>query len=143
MLSLENTHEARFGSVLACDTPSPFKPMMWGNIRPVPVKPQIAECVRAASEVFGVPVEQIVSSRRFKKIIGPRQAAMYVARQETGASYPMIGQRIGNRDHTTVMYAEKQVRHRLKDESSVWPWAIKQITERAQELACERVGRAV
>ena len=50
-------------------------------------------------------VEALIGRDRSQKIAQPRQVAMYLLRKETDASLPQIGQALGGRDHTTVMYA--------------------------------------
>jgi chromosomal replication initiator protein len=51
-----------------------------------------------------VKVEDLIGRERSKEITTPRQMAMYLVREETDASLPEIGQMLGGRDHTTVMY---------------------------------------
>ena len=47
----------------------------------------------------------------------PRQIAMYLLREETHSSYPEIGEKLGGRDHSTVMHAyEKIKREESEDE---------------------------
>jgi len=54
-------------------------------------------------------VEALLGRDRSQKIAQPRQVAMYLMRKETDASLPMIGQVLGGRDHTTVMYAIEKI----------------------------------
>jgi chromosomal replication initiator protein len=49
------------------------------------------------------------SARRSRQIARPRQIAMYLAKNLTSLSYPEIGRRFGNRDHTTIMHAVRKV----------------------------------
>jgi chromosomal replication initiator protein len=49
--------------------------------------------------------EALLGRDRSHKIAQPRQVAMYLLRKETDASLPQIGELLGGRDHTTVMYA--------------------------------------
>ena len=39
----------------------------------------------------------------------PRQIAMYLMRDVANASFPQIGETLGGRDHTTVLYATRKV----------------------------------
>ena len=57
------------------------------------------------AEVFGVTVERILGRDRSRSVALPRQIAMYLLRQEANISLPQIGETLGGRDHTTVMYA--------------------------------------
>jgi chromosomal replication initiator protein len=54
-------------------------------------------------------VEALLSRDRSQRIAEPRQVAMYLLRQETNASLPQIGEVLGGRDHTTVMYAIQKI----------------------------------
>jgi chromosomal replication initiator protein len=62
------------------------------------------EVVRTVAEAFGVPMERILSRDRTQEIALPRQIAMYLLREESNISLPQIGEALGGRDHTTVMY---------------------------------------
>lgn len=66
-----------------------------------PTPPMIIQTV---SNFYTVPVEQIMSDRRSKDTVHPRQMSMYLVRKLTSYSLPEIGKVFG-RDHTTVMHA--------------------------------------
>ncbi len=65
---------------------------------------QPGQIVETVSEAFGVPVERLLSRDRSRKVALPRQIAMYLMRNEANFSLPQIGESLGGRDHTTVMY---------------------------------------
>jgi chromosomal replication initiator protein len=67
------------------------------------------DVIRAVSDIFGVSEEQLLSRERTREIALPRQIAMYLLREEANASLPQIGEVLGGRDHTTVMYACEKV----------------------------------
>jgi chromosomal replication initiator protein len=54
---------------------------------------------------FGISGDQLLGRDRSRGVALPRQVAMYLLREETRSSLPQIGNVIGGRDHTTVMYA--------------------------------------
>ena len=58
----------------------------------------------AVSDVFGVTVERLLARDRSREIALPRQVAMFILREEAQISLPQIGEFLGGRDHTTVMY---------------------------------------
>jgi len=60
--------------------------------------------LRAVCEFYGVDLRTLQGRGRSRNIVGPRQVAMYLLREETDASLVDIGALIGGRDHTTVMY---------------------------------------
>jgi chromosomal replication initiator protein len=62
------------------------------------------DVVRTVAETFGVPMDDMLGRGRSRKIALPRQIAMYLLREEANISLPQIGEALGGRDHTTVMY---------------------------------------
>ena len=71
--------------------------------------PTVAEIQAKVSERFRIPRIEMISARRAREVARPRQVAMYLAKQLTTLSLPNIGKHFGNRDHTTVMHACRQV----------------------------------
>ncbi len=67
------------------------------------------QIIRAVAEVFGLSPEELVGRGRSRAVALPRQVAMYLMREEVNASLPQIGEVLGGRDHTTVMYACEKV----------------------------------
>ena len=65
---------------------------------------QTDDVVRAVADVFGVTVDRIMGRDRSREVALPRQVVMYLLRSEN-RSLPQIGDALGGRDHTTVMYA--------------------------------------
>jgi chromosomal replication initiator protein len=62
----------------------------------------------AVARSFGVPLERLLGRDRSREVALPRQVAMYLLREES-ISLPQIGEALGGRDHTTVMYAIDKV----------------------------------
>jgi chromosomal replication initiator protein len=73
-----------------------------GTIQPQEVMSQVAGA-------FGVSVENLIGPDRRQEVVLPRQIAMYLLREEANFSLPKIGEAMGGRDHTTVMYACQKV----------------------------------
>ena len=67
------------------------------------------QIVDAVASAFGITTEKLMSRDRTREIALPRQVAMYLLREEANASLPQIGQALGGRDHTTVMYACEKI----------------------------------
>jgi len=65
--------------------------------------------VRKVADSFGVPLERILGRERTRGVVLPRQIAMYLMREEANCSLPQIGDALGGRDHTTVLYACEKV----------------------------------
>jgi len=53
--------------------------------------------------------KEILALSRKKEVVRPRQIAMYLLREELKASYPLIGQKFGGKDHTTAIYACEKI----------------------------------
>jgi chromosomal replication initiator protein len=74
------------------------------------------EVVRMVADAFGVSVDQILARDRSRAVALPRQIAMYLLREEARISLPQIGDVLGGRDHTTVMYACDKVSGLLEED---------------------------
>ena len=68
------------------------------------------------AEYYSVSVDDMKSKRRDKHIVFPRQVAMYVVREETPSSLPVIGQAFGGRDHTTALHSIEKIINELKED---------------------------
>jgi len=94
----------------------------FANLSGMPLSPQLIESaladllprrieirnedvLHAVSDVFGVSEDQLLGRDRSRAVALPRQIAMYLLREESDSSLPQIGEALGGRDHTTVMYA--------------------------------------
>ena len=72
--------------------------------------------MQIAADYFGIAVADLVNRGRSAPIALQRQIVMYLIREETGMSFPQIGQLLGGRDHTTVMHGiDKIAGDLLKD----------------------------
>jgi chromosomal replication initiator protein len=74
---------------------------------------KIEDIQRVAGKYYNVPKTELLSSRRTRAIVWPRQVAMYMSKTLTPRSLPEIGRRFGGRDHTTVLHAVRKVEERL------------------------------
>ncbi len=89
------------------------------NLYPQPAWPgagrprTIADIQEAICAHFGLSAEELLSAGRTSRLAWPRQLAMYLARELTGASLPAIGREFGGRDHTTVLHACRRASARL------------------------------
>jgi chromosomal replication initiator protein len=87
-----------------------------------PRRIKIEDILRIVSRHFGVSKGDLLSQRRHRSVVWPRQIGMYLAKQLTARSLPEIGRRFGNRDHTTVLHAIRKIEGeitgnpRLRDE---------------------------
>jgi len=67
---------------------------------------------------FKVSKPDLLSSRRSRSVVRPRQIAMYLSKMLTSRSLPEIGRRFGNRDHTTVLHAVRKVEQLMSEDNS-------------------------
>ena len=66
------------------------------------VKPD--HVINTVADAYGVSTERMLGRERSRQVALPRQIAMYLMREEANISLPQIGEVLGGRDHTTVMY---------------------------------------
>jgi chromosomal replication initiator protein len=74
------------------------------------------EIVRRVAEAFGISMETMLGRDRSRSVALPRQVAMYLMREEANISLPQIGEILGGRDHTTIMYGCDKVTELLEQD---------------------------
>ena len=79
-----------------------------------PRRIKIEDILRIVSRHYAVTRADIVSQRRHRSVVWPRQIGMYLAKQLTSRSLPEIGRRFGDRDHTTVLHAIRKIDRELE-----------------------------
>lgn len=83
------------------------------------------DIINHTADYFKLSVDDLYGSSRSQAVATARQIAMYLCRELTNLSLPKIGQLFGNRDHTTVMYANKKISELMKERRSIY----NQVTE--------------
>ena len=83
------------------------------------------DIINHTADYFKLSVDDLYGSSRSQQVATARQIAMYLCREMTNLSLPKIGQLFGNRDHTTVMYANKKITELMKERRSIY----NQVTE--------------
>ena len=68
------------------------------------------------SDYYNVSLEDMKGKRRDKHIVFPRQVAMFLVREETPSSLPVIGQAFGGRDHTTALHSIDKITNEAKED---------------------------
>ncbi|WP_235679146.1 chromosomal replication initiator protein DnaA [Aquibium microcysteis] len=74
-----------------------------------PKRIRIEDIQRIVARHYNVSKTELLSNRRTRTIVKPRQVAMYLAKVMTPRSLPEIGRRFGGRDHTTVLHAVRKI----------------------------------
>lgn len=88
-----------------------------GDMLPRRTSVDTQEVIRKVAEAFGITVEGILSRDRSRQVALPRQVAMYLLREEANVSLPQIGEALGGRDHTTVMYGCEKITDMLEQDA--------------------------
>lgn len=71
--------------------------------------------LKSVADFYSISLNDLLKRSRKKEVVKPRQVAMFLLREETKLSFPEIGQKLGGRDHSTVIHACTKI----KEESSV------------------------
>jgi chromosomal replication initiator protein len=79
----------------------------------------VADVVDKIARYYDVEPASIYEKTRRKEIVKPRQLIMYILREDFQVSYPAIGQKLGGRDHTTVIHSCEKIKHDLKGNSDL------------------------
>ncbi|OGN06441.1 MAG: hypothetical protein A2669_01600 [Candidatus Yanofskybacteria bacterium RIFCSPHIGHO2_01_FULL_48_25b] len=66
--------------------------------------------LKAVADFYNISSADLVKRSRKKEVVRPRQVAMFLLRDETKLSFPEIGQKLGGRDHSTVIHACEKIR---------------------------------
>lgn len=74
--------------------------------------------IKAVSDFYDVNSSDLMDHSRKKELVKPRQVSMYLIRKELNGSYPYIGEKLGGRDHTTVIYACRKIDKEVQNSES-------------------------
>ncbi len=89
------------------------KKLIKNNIKPGK-NVSIQNVVKTISDFYEVEEENIYEKTRRKEIVRARQLIMYILREDFNISYPLIGQKLGGKDHTTVIHSCLKIKNDLK-----------------------------
>ena len=89
------------------------KNLLKNNMRP---KKNIAikDVVKIVSDHYKLEEASIYEKTRKKEIVRARQVVMYLLREDFNVSYPLIGQKLGGKDHTTVIHSCLKIKNDFK-----------------------------
>ena len=76
----------------------------------------IKEVVKAIADFYNIEEEAVYEKTRRKEIVKVRQVVMYILREDFNVSYPLIGQKLGGKDHTTVIHSCLKVKDEVKND---------------------------
>jgi len=75
--------------------------------------------LKEVSNFYNISIQDIINKCRKKEIVYPRQITMYILRTELNNSFPTIGEKMGGRDHTTVMHACDKIKRAIEEKSFI------------------------
>jgi chromosomal replication initiator protein len=79
----------------------------------------VDEILKTVAGKLNVKMSDIKSHKKNKNLVFARQIAMYLSRRMTSASFPDIGEKIGGRDHSTVIYACNKMKKVMEEDLNV------------------------
>ena len=65
--------------------------------------------IKTVCDFYGITLGDLLKKSRKTFLVKPRQIAMYLLREDTKASFPDIGSRLGGKDHSTVIHAYRKI----------------------------------
>jgi chromosomal replication initiator protein len=87
------------------------------------VKPKknvsVQEVTKIVADFYNIDESVIYEKTRRKEIVKARQLVMFILREDFNVSYPLIGQKLGGKDHTTVIHSYLKIKNDLKTDASL------------------------
>lgn len=84
------------------------------------VKPKrtisVTDLANVVASFYNISEKMLYEKTRKKEVVKPRQVIMYLLREDFNTSYPTIGHKLGDRDHTTVIHACEKIKKELKED---------------------------
>ena len=80
---------------------------------------KIEDILKIIGRHFNVARTDLLSPRRARAVVVPRQIGMYLAKKMTSRSLPEIGRRFGGRDHSTVLHAVRKIEDQIKTDDKL------------------------
>ncbi len=108
-------------NVIACQTQLRSRELNINEIKNIlknSAKPKktvsIKDIVKVVSEFYNIDEDSIYNKTRRKEVVRPRQVVMYILREDFSISFPSIGEKLGGRDHTTVIHSYEKIKDEIK-----------------------------
>ena len=95
-----------------------IKPFIKNTTKPKKLL-SVKEIVKVVCDFYNIEESFVYEKTRRKEVLKPRQIAMFILREDFNISYPTIGQKIGGRDHTTVMHSCEKIKCDIKNDLSL------------------------
>jgi len=108
-------------NVVACQTQLRNRELTVNEIKNIlknSAKPKktvmVKDVVKIVADFYNIDEDSIYNKTRRKEVVRPRQVIMYVLREDFGVSFPSIGDKLGGRDHTTVIHSYEKIKEGMK-----------------------------
>lgn len=85
----------------------------------------VKDVIKLVSGFYNISEESVYDKTRKKEVVKPRQVIMYILREDLSVSFPSIGEKMGGRDHTTVIHSCEKVKEEIKTN----PVLLEEITQ--------------
>lgn len=79
----------------------------------------VNELIKIVADFFNIEEQSVYDKTRRKEVVRPRQIVMYILREDFNISYPTIGDKLGGRDHTTVIHSCEKIKNDLKNDNTL------------------------
>jgi len=113
-------------NMIVCKSQLKGKGVTQGDVRALikhNIKPNrgvsVEEVVRRIAQYYEIAEKSIYEKTRKKEVVKPRQIIMYMLREEFAVSYPSIGEKLGGRDHTTVIHSCEKIKEEIKSNTAL------------------------
>lgn len=90
---------------------------LFGSVKSRPKHVSAKQIVERTAKQFQIGLDEILSAKRDKDIVVPRQVAMYLLRSELHLSFPKIAHELGRKDHTTAIHSVEKIEKELHFDS--------------------------
>jgi len=94
------------------------KNLLKKNIKPIKTL-TISQVIKTICDFYNIEEKDLFEKTRKKEVVKPRQIAMFLMREDLSLSYPYVGQKFGQMDHTTIIYAYRKIKDNLKKDEKL------------------------
>jgi chromosomal replication initiator protein len=91
------------------------KNLLKNNLKPKK-NVSVKEVVKIVGDYYNLRESAIYEKTRRKEIVKARQVVMFLLREDFNVSYPLIGQKLGGKDHTTVIHSYLKIKKDIKND---------------------------
>jgi len=95
-----------------------IKDLIKNNAKPKKMV-SVNELIKIVSDFYNIEEVNICDKTRRKEVVRPRQIIMYLLREDFSISFPTIGEKLGGRDHTTVIHSCEKIKRDIKIDNTL------------------------